>query len=270
MNTERCNCSGLARNVAVTITSACVAAGIYVTATPGPDVPKERLSEPAWAARHEKLLKVPDRAQAKVVIVGDSIAQRLEWDQAVWDGCFGAYHPLDLGITGDTTANVLWRVDNGELDGLSPAVVAVIVGSNNTRKSNIARWSTSETSSAIVDVVQAIHRKLPSAHIIVASILPTGQWGWKEKKDAKINDLVAIGLGSGQYDYAIWIDLTRRFRQKDGKLDASLYLDQPGQVHLSERGDIVLAQALLEGMGRYLPSDSGHSQLRHSCFKDDS
>jgi lysophospholipase L1-like esterase len=198
------------------------------------------------------ILAAHDRRGVQLAIVGDSIVQNLEADKEVWDRDFVPYHPLGLGISGDTTANVLWRVDNGELDGMSPSGIVLLVGTNNTRKSKIAFWSVQADVDAIVKTIDTLHAKCPGAHIVLVSVLPTGQWAWKEKKDAEIDERLAARYGGGEYPYVLWADVRPLFLDADGRLKATLYEGITAQVHPSQEGDRVLADAILSKLQPYL------------------
>jgi beta-glucosidase len=103
-------------------------------------VPQDKawLPEAAWRARHDELLaqrqKNPD---PRVIFLGDSItaAWTAEWNvdeqkRSLFEQFFGIYRPLNLGIGGDETQHVLWRLEHGEIAGLKPAVVVLLIGTN--------------------------------------------------------------------------------------------------------------------------------------------
>src|SRR5439155_26647758 len=90
--------------------------------------------DPAWIKRHEGFVAIAKKGGVEVLFVGDSIT-------AGWDGKGAAptwkkyFEPLkaeNFGIGGDRTEHVLWRLQNGELDGIQPKVVVLMIGTNNT------------------------------------------------------------------------------------------------------------------------------------------
>jgi len=148
-------------------------ARIPVTPTPGfydqfPD---------AWLQMHEKNLDRVKRnaGPLDVLLLGDSITLGWGggWDgqppNEIWQKNFGDLRSLNLGIGGDKTQNVLWRIEHGELDGLAPRIVLLAIGVNNV-------WNWKVPPAAVADgvklCVEKVHAKLPSAKIIVINIFP--------------------------------------------------------------------------------------------------
>jgi type IV/VI secretion system ImpK/VasF family protein len=153
--------------------------------TPGPrrvypqnvaDKPVPRLGEQPWMiseewrAHHERLLKTPGRAQAKVVFLGDSITEGWRAAPAYRDR-FGKYSPLNLGIAGDYTQNVLWRIDQGTLDGLQPGAIVLLVGVNNLG----GGFTPEQTVGGVRAILAAIRARLPATPVLLLAILPAGQ-----------------------------------------------------------------------------------------------
>jgi hypothetical protein len=94
-------------------------------------IPVDRLSEPWWAERHEAVIQaVKAHPESQLLLIGDSITSN--YDKAklpdeefhpTWKQFYEPRKSLNLGFSGDTTANVLWRLDHGEIDGLQPKVL---------------------------------------------------------------------------------------------------------------------------------------------------
>ena len=88
-----------------------------------------------FLAAHESFLQRGKEGPMGVLFLGDSITHR--WSQPdlqvqdIWQQHFGRYHPANFGIEGDQTQHVLWRIKNGELDGIHPKVVVLLLGTNN-------------------------------------------------------------------------------------------------------------------------------------------
>lgn len=123
-----------------------------------------------WENHHERLLTLPTRARAEVVFLGDSITEAWRLSPA-YDKYFGRYSPLDLGISGDYTQNLLWRIEHGEVDGLGARVAVVMIGVNNLAGS----FSPEQTASGVHAVLAALRARLPSAFILLLEILPARQ-----------------------------------------------------------------------------------------------
>lgn len=123
-----------------------------------------------WHARHERHLKSPRREGAGIVFIGDSITEGWELAPA-YERRFESYRPFNLGIGGDHTQHVLWRIQEGALDGLNPRVLVILIGVNNLNNS----FSPEQTAGGIVAVVRASQAKLPAAKLLLLPILPAGQ-----------------------------------------------------------------------------------------------
>jgi len=88
-----------------------------------------------WKDRHELLNKRAAEAgdKAQVIFIGDSITQG--WEGAgkdVWARYYAHRNAVNLGIGGDRTQHVLWRLDNGNLNGLKPKAAVLMIGTNNS------------------------------------------------------------------------------------------------------------------------------------------
>ena len=71
--------------------------------------------------------------KAAVLFIGDSITQGWEGEgKNVWSRYYSPRQAINLGIGGDRTQHVLWRLDNGNLKGLKPKAAVVMIGTNNT------------------------------------------------------------------------------------------------------------------------------------------
>ncbi|HEU5074291.1 MAG TPA: GDSL-type esterase/lipase family protein [Polyangiaceae bacterium] len=123
-----------------------------------------------WRGRHAAQLVDPVRSQAKVVFVGDSITQG--WAESpAYLAEFGRYHPLCLGIGGDQTQHVLWRLADGALAGVPARVVVILIGVNNLGNGH----SPEQTFRGVRAVVRRVERDLPAASLLLLCILPAGE-----------------------------------------------------------------------------------------------
>ncbi len=122
---------------------------------------------------HAQLLAKAKQGGIDVYFEGDSIARR--WGAtdypdllANWKQNFFGWNAADFGWGADRTQNILWRLENGELDGVSPKVVVLLAGTNNVGGSAAAEDATRGLD-AIVHVIQA---KAPAATIVLMGIFP--------------------------------------------------------------------------------------------------
>ena len=121
-----------------------------------------------WYERHqEKLLEVKNN-DAELVLIGDSITHYWERSPS-YSYFFGDRKTLNLGYGGDQTQNVLWRLRNGELEGLKPKVISLLIGTNNSNNCTPAA-----TLLGIKKILTELRLRLPKTKILLSSILPRG------------------------------------------------------------------------------------------------
>lgn len=84
--------------------------------------------------RHKQFLTIVEKGEGDIVFIGDSITQG--WEGAgkkAWADTFTAFKPVNLGISGDQTGHVIWRMTEGkEIDPLKPKLAVIMIGTNNT------------------------------------------------------------------------------------------------------------------------------------------
>jgi len=139
-----------------------------LAAAPLEDAPG--ISADEWRERHEALLSAPGREAAQLVLLGDTISQG--WgDSRAFAKKWGKLRPLNLALAGEQTQYLLWRIEHGALDGLSPRLAIVAVGCENLTHG----FSPRATAQGVGAVVRRVHEELPAAAILVVGLLPAGQ-----------------------------------------------------------------------------------------------
>lgn len=103
----------------------------------------------------------------------------------IWKQFFEPLHCLNFGISNDKTQNVLWRIQNGELDNIKPKVIILLVGTNNYEN------NAEQVGEAIIELIKQIRLKQAKSHIIVLGIPPRGrEMNRLREKNDKINSIV--------------------------------------------------------------------------------
>jgi lysophospholipase L1-like esterase len=145
-----------------------------------------------WRRRYERQLALPGRKQAQMVVLGDSIVEA--WcDSAAFRSQFGARAPLNLGLGGDQTQHLLWRIDHGILDGLAPRVAILLIGVNNLGNG----FSPEETALGVRAVLDRLRQKLPGTPVLLLAVLPAGETsgdGLRTKIVATNPELLALAV----------------------------------------------------------------------------
>jgi lysophospholipase L1-like esterase len=137
-------------------------------------------TDPNSLVAHAQLLEKAKRGGIDLYFEGDSITRR--WGAtdypellANWRQNFFGWNAADFGWGADQTQNILWRLENGELDGLNPKVVVLLAGTNNvgdTLAHGDANERTGDVTRGLQAIVRTIQAKAPAATIIVTGIFP--------------------------------------------------------------------------------------------------
>ena len=207
--------------------------------------PIARLDLPWWRERFERKTAELRQGPVDLAFYGDSITQDYERGDftPVWQRFYGRRHAVNLGFTGDTTANLLWRIEHGEADGIAPAVAVVLIGANNFGR---LHWSAADTEAGIVADVAALRHHLPRTRILLLGVLPADRGPWV----ARQTNLVNAGL-TARYarDRMVrFLDIGGVFRHA-GRLDLTLFLDPASSpprpaLHPNATGQARMAEAI--------------------------
>lgn len=188
-----------------------------------------------WMARHEAILARLKQGQVDVVWVGDSIIEHWEEQgKPIWDEYYAGRNCINLGYGGDRTEHVLWRLDHGEVDGISPKLAIVMIGQNNY-KSNTAE----EIGEGVVAVVHKLREKLPATKILLLAIFPIG-----EKLDeyrARLAEASTLSSRLSDGKSIFYMDINPVFLDDDGALPAAV---MPDFEHPSLQGHRMWAEAI--------------------------
>ena len=99
---------------------------------PAAVVPVPR-TESWWTTQHEDTVKRIRQGEVDLLMIGDSITQGwADESRRIWDTYYGRRRAVNLGVNGDGTEHVLWRLDHGEIEGIAPKLVVVMIGTINT------------------------------------------------------------------------------------------------------------------------------------------
>ncbi len=139
-----------------------------------PDQPEQRVTEYGWMSiakwdeLHAKNLARAKEGKVDVLFLGDSITQG--WgDNAPWKKNFAPLKAANFGIGGDTTRTVLWRLDHGEVDGIKPKGIVLLIGTNNFGLHND---KPEDTLRGVKAVIAKLREKLPESKILLMGLLP--------------------------------------------------------------------------------------------------
>ena len=209
------------------------------------DRPVERTDANSRTA-HAQLVDKVQRGRIDVYFVGDSITRRwgaLDYAALLqnWTDNFHGWHAANFGWGGDTTQNILWRLQNGELAGVAPKVFVLQAGTN-----NVAAAAASPDRDAVVAdvtrgitaIVDLLRGHAPDATIIVTAIFPrSDNTALMPAIDAINTNLAGLAGRPG----VRFLTINDRLTDRDGRLSAEV---MPDGLHPSLKGYQVWADAL--------------------------
>lgn len=172
----------------------------------------------------------------QLVFDGDSItAYWLGQGKETWDERYAKYSPVNFGIVGDGIEHLLWRLAQGQAEGMHPKLIAIMIGSN-----RLVAFTDEQGAEGIEAVVQAYRKVCPEAVILLQAILPRGQFPDDpiRTKIDKINSRLE-GLADGKN--VLFVDFGKSFLQPDGTISPDL---MPDFVQPSAKGYKIWADAI--------------------------
>ena len=208
-----------------------------------------------WVKRHEGFVDIAKQGNVDVLFLGDSITDAWRRDppggKKVWDANFAPLRAANFGISGDRTQHVLWRLENGELDGIRPKAVVLMIGTNNTgfeRDGTTPRNTPAETAEGVAAIVKKLRSKQPQAKILLLAVFPRGEKPDhpQRKQIAEINAAIAR-LDDGRN--VRFLDIGQKFLAPDGTLPKEI---MPDFLHPVEKGYEIWAAAIKEPLAALL------------------
>jgi lysophospholipase L1-like esterase len=196
----------------------------------------------SWEKRHDEFVAIAKQGGVDLLFMGDSITDFWRNRGAkVWNQFYASRHAANFGISGDRTEHVLWRIDNGELDGIKPKVVVLMIGTNNTGKDQNGklRNTVPEIIAGVTAVVSDIRTKLPDSKILLLGIFPRGHLDDLQRSQVAVINTVIAKLDDGKM--VKFLDISPSFLESDGTLSTSV---MPDLLHPNEHGYQIWADAM--------------------------
>ncbi len=187
-------------------------------------------------ARHEGFLQVARAGNIDLLFVGDSITDG--WRNRgleVWDKYFAPLNAANFGIGGDTTQGVLWRMQNGELDGFKAKLIVLMLGTN-----NINRNPNADIAEGDRLIVEEFKKRQPQAKVLILGIFPRAVEATSPLRAAikEINPMLAKLADNKQVFY---MDIGEKFLAPDGRLTPEI---MPDALHPNLAGYQIWADAI--------------------------
>jgi lysophospholipase L1-like esterase len=192
-----------------------------------------------WKDRHELINKRVEEAgeKAQVIFIGDSITQGWEGEgKESWSKHFSRYNAVNLGIGGDRTQHVLWRLDNGNLKGLKPKAAVVMIGTNN---SNGEDNTAGQIADGVTAIVRKLREKLPGTKVLLLPIFPRGEnFNNQRGKILQVNQVIQKLADN---ENILWVDFGHKYVTEEGRIPREL---MPDYLHLSPKAYEMWAESI--------------------------
>ena len=191
-----------------------------------------------WMARHQRMNARVKKGNVDLVFIGDSITQGWEGSgKAVWDEYYASRNAVNLGISGDRTQHVLWRLDHGNIDGISPKVAVILIGTNN---SNGQDNTVAEIADGIRAIVAKLRTELPEMDVLLLDIFPRGaDTNPQRGKILQVNQIVRKLADRDEKVH--YLAIGHHFAEDDGTISKDI---MPDSLHLSPAGYQIWANAI--------------------------
>jgi lysophospholipase L1-like esterase len=196
-----------------------------------------------WVKRHEGFVQEAQKGGIDLLFLGDSITDFWRYRGSnVWNQYYAPRHAANFGISGDRTQHVLWRIDHGELDGIHPKVVVLMIGTNNTGKERdrqTPRNTVPETVAGVRAVVNDVRARLPDSRILLLAVFPRGTLDDPQRAQVALVNTLIAKLDDGRM--VKFLDIGPGFLDFDGTLPRSL---MPDLLHPNAQGYRIWAEAM--------------------------
>jgi lysophospholipase L1-like esterase len=209
--------------------------------------------------RHAEKVAAAKAHAFDLLMVGDSITHNFDTPafQPVWQQFFAPRNALNLGYSGGRTENTLWNLMNGELEGQSPKVVTLLIGTNNSDDANYRVVHTPEQIfEGTAAIVKLLREKCPAAKILVLRIFPRTnvyknplgiERGSAEKRFATNQRASELCAQLADNEHVFFLDVNHVFLRPDGTIDPKL---MPDLLHPSPEGALAWAKAMEPTLSR--------------------
>lgn len=204
--------------------------------------------------RHKQFLEIVAKGKADVIFVGDSITQG--WEGAgkkAWADNFAPLNAVNLGIGGDQTGHVIWRITEGkELDPIKPKLCVMMIGTNNT-----GGHTPEQIAGGIKAIIAEMKKQKPEMKILLLGVFPRCSPNFpkeemvcpKEKLQPKIKAINDIISKFDDGKTVFYKDIGEKFLNKDGGLERKV---MPDLLHLSPEAYEIWAAAIKEDVAKLM------------------
>src|SRR4029078_8113749 len=197
--------------------------------------------------RHQTFVDIAKKGNIDLLFVGDSITDWFYWPRGtaeatggkVWEANFAPLKPANFAIAGDTTQGVLWRMQNGELEGFKAKLIVLMLATNNTASNPVGQIIEGDRL-----IVEEFKKQQPQAKILVLGVFPRNNARAPQQTPILNATIKAINIGLSQFadnKQVFYMDIGDKFLV-DGLVPADIMADG---LHPTAKGYQIWADAIL-------------------------
>ena len=202
--------------------------------------------EAKWVRRHESFVKLANKENPEIMFLGDSITdlwRNPDRGATVLKKHWPDTSIINLGISGDRTQHVLWRLINGEIGNQHPKAIMLMIGTNNLgieRDGITPRNTPEETAEGIKAIVELLRSKLPQSKILLLAVFPRSHLPTDEIR-LQVNEVNKQISKLADDKFVTYLDIGSLFLTQDAVLDKSMMADY---LHPTTAGYEIWAKAV--------------------------
>ena len=205
-----------------------------------PEVQTAKWAQQWWMPRHkQKLADLKKQKRVDLLFIGDSITHSFEsGGKAVWEKYYAPRHAFNIGFSGDRTEQVIWRLQNGAVEGITPKLAVIMIGTNNTGH---RKDKPEHTAAGIKKIIAELQQRLPKTKILLLAIFPRDEKpdGPNRKINDGINEIIKKYADDTKQIY--FLDIGDKFLDDQGILPKSI---MPDRLHPNAKGYEIWAEAM--------------------------
>ncbi len=204
----------------------------------------EPQTDPEATARFQLISHEATSGPHDFVFLGDSLIQK--WDHSLWEQYFEPLRSLNAGINGDRTENLLWRIQNGNLDRQQPMVVVLLIGTNDIGRNR----PSGAIAQGVQEILKVLRSRLPTARTLLLGVLPRGELPTSDRR-RQVNEVNNLIRACDDRRHVFYANVGAALLDSAGRLTRSVSTDG---VHLTERGYALLTEQIEIEFSKILPN----------------
>jgi len=228
-----------------------ISANTAIIPTPRPSSVQDPKKTEKWLQRFQNTLRTSEKSNAaspaQVIFDGDSITDF--WRNrapVLWKQYEDKYHAINFAVSGDSTEQVLYRLENGQAKGMRPKLVFLMIGHN-----NIMNNSPEQICEGVAAIIKKYQAVCPDSVIILQATFPSKEPRSKWRTSIEALDKLLPNLA--QKDKVIYVDFGEKFLSPDGTISKDV---MPDGTHPAEKGYQIWAAAIQPIFDRYFTPSS--------------